>query len=66
MVRASVFGAVDSGLVPNWVKPVGSKLVFTAFLHDAWLQMDSVENKPASLRVPLGNALKRDLRVEER
>ena len=58
MVRASVSGAVDSGLIPNRVKPMTLKSIFTASLLDAQLQRDSVENKPASLLVvPLGKAL---------
>ena len=35
VVRASVFGAVSSGLIPSRVKPVTSKLAFTASLLDA-------------------------------
>ena len=35
VVRASASGAVDLGLIPNRVKPLTLKLVFTAFLHDA-------------------------------
>ena len=31
VVRASAFGAVDSGLVPSQVKPMAVKLVFKAF-----------------------------------
>ena len=33
------------------------RLIFTASLLDAQHQRDSVENKPASLLVPLGKAL---------
>ena len=32
MVRTSVFGAVDFGVIPSQVKPVTLKLVFTASL----------------------------------
>ena len=51
MVRASASGAADSGLIPNRVKPMTLKLVFTAFLLDAQHYKGSVENKPASLLV---------------
>ena len=34
MVKASVSGAVDSGLIPRRVGPMTIKLVFTAFLLD--------------------------------
>ena len=54
---ASASGAVDSGLIPSRVKPMTLKSVFTASLLDAQHQRDSVENKPASLLVPLGKAL---------
>ena len=55
MVRASAFGAVDSGLIPSRVIPMALKLVFTVSLLDAQHEWDSVENKPASLLVvPLG------------
>ena len=57
MVRASTVRAVDSGLIPSRVKPMTLKLVFTASLLDAPYEKDSVENKPASLLVPLGKAL---------
>ena len=53
MVRASASGAVDLGLIPNRVKPMTLKLIFTASLPDAQHQRDSVENKPASLLVVL-------------
>ena len=57
VVGASTFGTVNSGLIPSRVKPRTSKLVFTASLHDAQHQWDSVENKPASLlAVPLVKA----------
>ena len=56
--RASVSGAVDSGLISSRVKPMTLKLVFTASLLDAQHYKDSVENKPASLFVmQLGKAL---------
>ena len=35
VVKASVSGAVDLSLIPNRVKPMTLKLVFTAFLVDA-------------------------------
>ena len=35
VVRTSVFGAVDSGLIPSRVKPMTLKLEFTASLLDA-------------------------------
>ena len=54
----SVFGAIDSGLIPSRVKPLTLKLVFIAFLLDAQHKRDSVENKPASLLVLFGKALK--------
>ena len=58
MVRASASGAVDLGLIPSLVKPVTSKLVFTASLLDAHHQRDSVKNKPVIiLAVLLGKAL---------
>ena len=34
VVRAFAFGAVDFGLIPSLVKPMTSKLVFTASLLD--------------------------------
>ena len=51
VVKASAFGAVDLGLISSRVKPMTLKSIFTAFLRDAQLQRDSVENKPASLLV---------------
>ena len=54
---ASVSWALNSGLIPSRVKPMTLKLVSTASLLDAQHQRDSVENKPASLLVPLGKAL---------
>ena len=58
MLRASASGAIDLGLIPSRVKPMTSKLVFTAFPLDAQHQKDSVENKQASLLVvPWKNAL---------
>ena len=57
MERASAYGAVDLGLIPNRVKPMTLKLLYTASLLDAQHYRDSVE-KPASLLVvPLGKAL---------
>ena len=54
----SASGAVDTGLISSWVKPMTLKLVFTAFLFDVQHYRDSVENKPASLLVvPLGKHL---------
>ena len=53
MFRASISGAVDSGLILSLVKPMTVKLVFTTSLLDA---QHSVGNKPASLLVPLGKA----------
>ena len=59
MVRAFAFEAVISGLIPNLVKPIALKLVFTASLLDAQHQRDIVGNKPASfLVVPLGKTRK--------
>ena len=56
--RASVSCAVDSGLIPNRVKPMILKLVFTPSLLDAQHFRDSVKSKPASLLVvPLEKAL---------
>ena len=57
VVKASVSGAVDLGLIPSRVKPTTLKLVFTASLLHARHYSDKVENKPASLLVPLGKAL---------
>ena len=57
VVGASSSGAVDSGLIPSRVKPTTLKLVFTASLLDAQHYRESVENKSASLPVPLGKAL---------
>ena len=51
VVRASISGSVDSGLIPIRVKPMTLKLVFTASLLDVQNKRDSVENKPASLLV---------------
>ena len=51
MVRAFTFGVVDSSLIPNPVKSMTLKLVFTASLLDAQHNRDSVENKSASLLV---------------
>ena len=55
--RASVSWAVDSGLIPSRVKPMTLKLLFTASLLDAQHYRDSMENKPASILVPLRKAL---------
>ena len=60
MVRASVPGVVDLGLIPSRVKPMTLKLVglFTVSPLDAQHERDSVKNKPASLQVvPLERAL---------
>ena len=58
MIRPSASGAADLGLIPSRVKPMTTKLAFTASLLDAQHSRDSVENKPASLLVvPLGQAL---------
>ena len=56
MVKATVFGDVDSGSIQSRVKPITLKLVFTASLLDPQQKRNSVENKPASLDllVPLG------------
>ena len=51
LVRMSTFGAVDSGLIPSWVKPMALKLIFTVSLLDPQHQRGRVENKPASLFV---------------
>ena len=53
VVRASASGAVDSSLIPIWVKPMTLKLVFTSSLLDALDLRDSVEEKQASLLVAL-------------
>ena len=45
------------GFHPSRVKPMTLKWVFTASLLDAYHYGDSVENKPASLLVPLEKAL---------
>ena len=59
MVRAFAFVAVKLGLIPNRVKPIALKLLFTAFLLEAQHQRDNVGNKPASLLVvPLGKTRK--------
>ena len=57
VVRASASGTVDLGLIPSRVKPITLKLVSTASLFDAQHLRDSMENKPASLLLPLGKAL---------
>ena len=36
VARASASGAADSSLIPSGVKPMTSKLIFKAFLLDAW------------------------------
>ena len=51
MVRGSGAGAADSGLITSRVKPMTSKLIFTAYLLYAQHYRDSVENMPASLVV---------------
>ena len=57
-VGASAPAAVDLGFIPSPVKPMASKLVFSASLLDAPHYRDSMENKPASfLVVSLGKAL---------
>ena len=50
-------GAMDSCLILSLIKPMTWKLVFTASLLDAQQLKDRVENKPASLLVPLGKTL---------
>ena len=40
VIRASALEAVDLGFIPSQVKPVTSKLVFTASLHDAQHQRE--------------------------
>ena len=56
--RASVSVVVDSGLIASRVKPMTSKLIFTASQLDAQHQRDSGENKPTGLLVvPLGKEL---------
>ena len=50
-VRASVSGAVESGLIPSRVKPMTLELVCSAFLLYAQHYRNSVENKPASLLI---------------
>ena len=55
VVKASASGAVDLDLIPNRVKPMTVKLIFTASLLNAQHERNSVESKPASLLVvPLG------------
>ena len=57
VVTASASRAIVIGLIPNRVKPITLKLVFTASLLDAHQQGDSEEKKSASLLVvPLGKA----------
>ena len=51
MVTASVFGTVDSGLIPSRVKPMTLRLVLVASLLDAQHYWDSAENKPPILLV---------------
>ena len=53
----SVSGAVESGLIRGQAKPKTLELAFTTFLLDARHERNSVENKPASLLVPLEKAL---------
>ena len=53
-----VSGAVDPGLIPNWVEPVFLKLLSTISLLDAQLYGGNVKNKSASLLVPLIKALR--------
>ena len=54
----SASGAVNSDLIPNRVKPMAVKLVFTVSPLDVQNQKNSVEYKPANLPVaPLGKAL---------
>ena len=55
--KASTSGAVDSGLISRQIKAMTLKLVTTAFLLCFQHCGDSVENKPASLLVPLERAL---------
>ena len=57
MARASAFEAVVTGLISSRVKPMALKLEFIASLLDTQHYRDSAMNKPASLLVPLGNAL---------
>ena len=56
-VRTSGSAAVNSCLIPSRVKPMTLTLVFTAYLLDLQHLKDSVENKPASLLVPLKKSL---------
>ena len=53
MVRASASGAVESGLIPSRVKTTTFSLIFIASLLDAQHHKENVENKRASLLVPL-------------
>ena len=53
MVRASASGAVQSGLIPSRVKTTTLSLIFIASLLDAQHHKENVENKRASLLVPL-------------
>ena len=58
MVRASAPVAVNSGLIPSWVKPMILRLVIMASLLDAQHYRDNVANKLTRLLVvPLGKAL---------
>ena len=53
VVRVYASRAVDLSLILSRVKPMTLKLIFTASLLDAQHSRDNVENKPASLLVPL-------------
>ena len=56
--KAPAYGVEYMGLIPNRVKLMTVKLVFTAYLLDVQHQRDSEENKLASLFVvPLGKTL---------
>ena len=48
VVRASASGDVDLSLISSRVRPMTSKLVFTASLLDVQHQRNIVESNPAS------------------
>ena len=58
VVRASTLQSVDLGSISQVQFPKDfKKMVFTASLLGAQQNVDSVENKPASMLVSLGNTL---------
>ena len=56
-VSASASGDVDLGLIPELGQTNHFKIGIHSFLFDAQHSRDSVENKPASLLVPMRKAL---------